>query len=122
MEGHQNYGGAKESINTPELIAKLKKNHKHTVDSEHVLRSRLFDLLIGDWDRHDDQWRWGVYDDPERPNSKLYRAIPRDRDQAFFKNDGFLNYLASRPFFNPCLLYTSPSPRDATLSRMPSSA
>ena len=33
-----------------------------------------------------------------------------------------------RPFrainehINPCLLYTSPSPRDATLSRMPSSA
>ena len=25
-------------------------------------------------------------------------------------------------FANPCLLYTSPSPRDATLSRMPSSA
>ena len=24
--------------------------------------------------------------------------------------------------FTPCLLYTSPSPRDATLSRMPSSA
>ena len=24
--------------------------------------------------------------------------------------------------FYPCLLYTSPSPRDATLSRMPSSA
>ena len=26
------------------------------------------------------------------------------------------------PTFRPCLLYTSPSPRDATLSRMPSSA
>ena len=26
------------------------------------------------------------------------------------------------PEYNPCLLYTSPSPRDATLSRMPSSA
>ena len=26
------------------------------------------------------------------------------------------------PGFKPCLLYTSPSPRDATLSRMPSSA
>ena len=25
-------------------------------------------------------------------------------------------------FYNACLLYTSPSPRDATLSRMPSSA
>ena len=28
----------------------------------------------------------------------------------------------SRKAFNSCLLYTSPSPRDATLSRMPSSA
>ena len=27
-----------------------------------------------------------------------------------------------RQHVNPCLLYTSPSPRDATLSRMPSSA
>ena len=26
------------------------------------------------------------------------------------------------PWIHPCLLYTSPSPRDATLSRMPSSA
>ena len=26
------------------------------------------------------------------------------------------------PFYQTCLLYTSPSPRDATLSRMPSSA
>ena len=31
--------------------------------------------------------------------------------------------VARRTFSNqPCLLYTSPSPRDATLSRMPSSA
>ena len=29
---------------------------------------------------------------------------------------------AQRPYTAPCLLYTSPSPRDATLSRMPSSA
>ena len=32
-------------------------------------------------------------------------------------DDGVLNWLSF-----PCLLYTSPSPRDATLSRMPSSA
>ena len=29
---------------------------------------------------------------------------------------------ARAPLFKSCLLYTSPSPRDATLSRMPSSA
>ena len=28
----------------------------------------------------------------------------------------------NKPVYNSCLLYTSPSPRDATLSRMPSSA
>ena len=30
--------------------------------------------------------------------------------------------LAAQNIVKPCLLYTSPSPRDATLSRMPSSA
>ena len=31
-------------------------------------------------------------------------------------------YMDSMPDLRVCLLYTSPSPRDATLSRMPSSA
>ncbi len=103
MQGHPNYGGAKKSINTPELVEKLLKNHKHTVDQQYVLRARLFDLLIGDWDRHDDQWRWGVYESDQYADQKIYRAIPRDRDQAFFKNDGFMNFIASRPFFSPQL-------------------
>ena len=50
-----------------------------------------------------DRWRWGVYQDDAHPGKKVYRSIPRDRDQAFFKNDGFINYIASRPFFNPQL-------------------
>ena len=36
--------------------------------------------------------------------------------------DGSKNQLVGLRFPNICLLYTSPSPRDATLSRMPSSA
>ena len=36
--------------------------------------------------------------------------------------DGFENLLAYSPLHNICLLYTSPSPRDGLLSRMPSSA
>ena len=36
---------------------------------------------------------------------------------------GITECRAVTPYYNkPCLLYTSPSPRDATLSRMPSSA
>ena len=39
-------------------------------------------------------------------------------------NDGFRkgDFLAAYAEYMDCLLYTSPSPRDATLSRMPSSA
>ena len=48
-------------------------------------------------------------------------GIPRkpgmSRDDLFNTNAGARTYPAST-----CLLYTSPSPRDATLSRMPSSA
>ena len=39
------------------------------------------------------------------------------------KKDGWvMDFQEIEKAFKPCLLYTSPSPRDATLSRMPSSA
>ena len=42
-------------------------------------------------------------------------------DNLFLKNlEG--NQICEITIFDACLLYTSPSPRDATLSRMPSSA
>ena len=44
-------------------------------------------------------------------------------DDPITSSDNFSD-VSTRLLFNPndCLLYTSPSPRDATLSRMPSSA
>ena len=48
-----------------------------------------------------------------------YRKIPREYlDSNVPKGRGFVKWLA----FKTCLLYTSPSPRDRTRSRMPSSA
>ena len=41
--------------------------------------------------------------------------------QTYFNREGTLPFIA-RHQNQICLLYTSPSPRDATLSRMPSSA
>ena len=37
-------------------------------------------------------------------------------------NQSILNSLINKGYKNPCLLYTSPSPRDDGVSRMPSSA
>src|SRR6185295_13713102 len=63
------------------------EDNDHTVDQHEVLKARLLDNLIGDWDRHPDQWRWGVRDTGK---GRTYYPIPRDRDQAFFNSDGLL--------------------------------
>lgn len=65
----------------------------HFVDQNQVLKARLLDILIGDWDRHFGQWRFAVED---TGRGKLYEAIPRDRDQVFFNSDGFIMKVASQ--------------------------
>ena len=72
---------------TAKIINKLIDNNNNRVDQKEVLKARLLDMLIGDWDRHYDQWRWGSRDTTK---GKIYYPIPRDRDQAFFNSDGLL--------------------------------
>ncbi|OQP67926.1 BamA/TamA family outer membrane protein [Niastella populi] len=64
----------------------IEDNDKRVVQNE-VLKVRLLDILIADWDRHFDQFKWGVRDTGE---GKLYYPIPKDRDQAFFRSEGWL--------------------------------
>lgn len=82
----QHFGNSDKLISSYELIYKHKKNNHHRVDEGFLIRNRLFDMIIGDWDRHQDQWRWARFD--QEDGTKLYRPIPRDRDQAFSKFDG----------------------------------
>ncbi|MEQ8879403.1 MAG: BamA/TamA family outer membrane protein [Cyclobacteriaceae bacterium] len=84
---------------TPDLIQELRDDNDEAVDQPFALRSRLFDMLIGDWDRHEDQWRWVRRD--KEPQGHLWRPIPRDRDQAFFVNEGLVGWFASRRFILP---------------------
>ncbi len=72
---------------TAKIINKLYDDHDDHVDQHAYLRSRLLDNVIGDWDRHFDQWKWGTRDTGK---GKLYYPVPRDRDQAFFNSDGLL--------------------------------
>jgi len=62
------------------MLNKLRKNENHKIDEASYIRARLFDMLIGDWDRHEDQWRWAIF---KEENKTIYRPIPRDRDQVF---------------------------------------
>ncbi len=89
------FGNPKDIDGTSTVLENIREDNDDLIDYEHVLRSRLFDLWIGDWDRHDDQWRWAEFKDKKR-DVKIYRPIPRDRDQAFFYSDGVLMKIGTR--------------------------
>lgn len=78
---------------TAKMLQNLVGDNDHRVLQDRVLKARLLDMLIGDWDRHFDQWKWGEIDTGK---GKLYYPIPRDRDQAFFNSDGLLLWYASQ--------------------------
>ncbi|MBV9961855.1 MAG: BamA/TamA family outer membrane protein [Parafilimonas sp.] len=84
--------GVDDTKSTAKIINQLVDDNDNRIDQKEVLRARLIDMLIGDFDRHFDQWRWGTLDTGK---GKLYYAIPRDRDQAFFYSDGLALKLAS---------------------------
>jgi len=98
-ESLKSFGYAKKIIGYDTMLKKIKKSAKHRIDEKWVLKSRLFDLWIGDYDRHDDQWRWAVFSDTTT-NTIKYRPIPRDRDQAFYDIRGVLPWVLSRDFLN----------------------
>jgi hypothetical protein len=81
------FAGATEIVSTEKVLEEFEDSPNDRVDAKAFLTARLVDILIGDWDRHADQWRWARFGD-ERPY--LWRPIPRDRDQAFVRYDGLL--------------------------------
>ncbi|HMA43024.1 MAG TPA: BamA/TamA family outer membrane protein [Gemmatimonadales bacterium] len=85
------FAGAVELASTQKLFDRLEHSAADRVDARAFLAARLLDVYIGDWDRHQDQWRWARFD---AGGVHWWRAIPRDRDQAFARLDGLLVRLA----------------------------
>jgi len=92
------FGGSDDLVNTQEVLTALQKDNDNRVDQKFVLKNRMFDMIIGDWDRHEDQWRWASF---KEAKGTLYKPIARDRDQAFFVNQGFFPKIASRKWGIP---------------------
>ncbi|MEJ1237479.1 metallophosphoesterase [Chryseolinea sp. T2] len=99
------FGSPDKIVSTPDLTENLLKNNKYKVDQQWALRTRMLDFLIGDWDRHDDQWTWASFEVSD--DSILYRPIPRDRDQAFSRYDGVISSVARQtmPFLRQLQVY-----------------
>jgi hypothetical protein len=79
------FRGATEIIDHVELYRRLRAGEGDAVDAQALLKARLVDIFMGDWDRHRKQWRWARY--PGRP---LWSPIPEDRDQAFSRYEGYV--------------------------------
>ncbi|MFT3935416.1 MAG: BamA/TamA family outer membrane protein [Chitinophagaceae bacterium] len=86
------------STSTIKMQEKLKEDNDNSVDQQAFFTARLQDIFLGDWDRHGDQWRWV---DEAKGKSKRYRPVPRDRDQVFYINQGFLPHLIALPWIMP---------------------
>ncbi|MEO7119644.1 MAG: BamA/TamA family outer membrane protein [Ginsengibacter sp.] len=82
-----NLGSFDKFYKTEEVMQKMEENPENRADQKTFLKDRLFDMFIGDWDRHQDQWAWG---EVKKGDSKIYVPVPEDRDQAFSKHGGLI--------------------------------
>ena len=85
------FGGAAQLLDSDEFLLLLDADPRHRVAGEEYLTARLMDFLLGDWDRHADQYSWARFD---RGGVQLWRPVPRDRDYVFVDYDGLLIDLA----------------------------
>jgi hypothetical protein len=77
---------------------KIKNPNQVGIDACALVRARLFDLLIGDWDRHAKQWGWAI---KHKGDSIIAVPLPCDRDNAFFNMEGVLPTLITNKTLLP---------------------
>ncbi|MBM2841400.1 MAG: hypothetical protein HW412_1928 [Bacteroidetes bacterium] len=89
--GDPGFHGADKVIDGLKVFEKLTNDNDERMDEVEFLKARLVDVLLGDRDRHADQWRWAGY---KLGGKRYWRPIPRDRDFAFCRYDGLFPWAA----------------------------
>lgn len=77
------FQGSTEILSDEEFWKLRQEGPPILADAKAFLRARLFDILLGDWDRHRGQWRWAKI-----PGKPLLQPLPEDRDQVFADYEG----------------------------------
>ena len=52
----------KKDHDTEDVVKKLKEDNDNSVDQQALLRARILDMFVMDFDRHEGQWEWGAID------------------------------------------------------------
>lgn len=90
--------GVKKTFNTDEVVLRLEKDNDNHVDQKAVLKARLLDNFVMDFDRHEGQWMWATKDTGK---GKIYYPIPKDRDEVFYTNHGLIPFFVKAPWLIP---------------------
>ncbi len=69
------------------LLLNIQNDKKYKVDQKLYIRTRLFDMLIGDWNKVSENWYWLP---SSKGDSTIYIPHVYDRSHAFSKVDGTL--------------------------------
>ncbi|WP_092668841.1 hypothetical protein [Hymenobacter arizonensis] len=85
-------GAAGKVVGSKPAFAAVVATPDQQFDQRALLRARLLDAWLGDWDRHPGQWNWNVRPQPESGAS--ISPLPKDRDMVFYRlDDGVLGWL-----------------------------
>ena len=95
------FGGSDEVTRSFNFFRKLYKDNDNRIDAPALARARAFDMLVADFGKHEDNWKWAGF--KQKDGSTLYRPIPRDRDQSFTLWNGLLTYVANREWAVPSI-------------------
>lgn len=85
--GQESFGHPVDIESSEKMVKEVTEDNDRLVDQNFYLKTRLFDIFLGDWGRHIDNWRWAEFDSG---NKTFYKPVPKDRDQAYAKFEGFL--------------------------------
>lgn len=90
-KGIRGFANADYVYSSNKLFHALFEDNDNRIDAKAYARARAFDLLVGDWDRHEDNWKWAGY---KQGKQVYFKPIPRDRDHVFSQWEGLIPSIA----------------------------
>jgi hypothetical protein len=100
------YGGPRKVLSPARAFELFDASPDDRVDAHAFLKARLVDIVMGDRDRHRDQFRWAAFG---KDHPTLWQPISRDHDEAFVHLDG-LALDISRLYYQPLVQFEAKYP------------
>lgn len=95
-EGLESFQYPDDVETTDDILIKVREEGEIFVDEQNYIKSRLFNMLIGDWDREPNHWLWAEYFNSDSLN--VYVPIPKNNDYAFSSFEGNILDIARSVF------------------------